>query len=141
MSVYPSRPICGTMYNKSYHTCSFGSLGLVSNFRALASLNSTVSFQSAADCLSGSGQAMNLSELPAQLPQPEPATTQSDTGLSAGSLGHPVLCQRPCVHVAARRPCDWDFPRSSVLGVLGGVGKALVKLQQGNGQWSFGITM
>ena len=26
--------------------------------------------------------------------------------ISAGSLGHPVLCQRPCVHVVAGRRCE-----------------------------------
>ena len=37
-------------------------------------------------------------------PQPE-STTGEDPSVSAGSLGHPVLCKRPCVHAAARRFC------------------------------------
>ena len=41
-----------------------------------------------------------------QSPQsPEPAAESSDFGLNPGSLGHPVLCQRPCVHVAVGRAC------------------------------------
>ena len=59
-------------------------------------------------------------------PEPEahrPAPTQSGsetdeennirTHLSAGSVGHPVLCKRPCVHVVTGRSCvasvDCDF--------------------------------
>ena len=47
-------------------------------------------------------------------PEPEPSQSESDLrdGLdgpiwvpSAGSAGHPVLCKRPCVHVASGRLC------------------------------------
>ena len=53
--------------------------------------------------------------------RPPPNRSGSDTDeernirthLSAGSLGHPVLCKRPCVHVATGRSCvasaDCDF--------------------------------
>ena len=42
-----------------------------------------------------------------QSPEPDsPDTEPSDFGLNPGSLGHPELCQRPCVHVAVGRWCE-----------------------------------
>ncbi|CAE7202313.1 Pka-R2 [Symbiodinium pilosum] len=40
-----------------------------------------------------------------QAQQPK-ATGPGAPALSAGSVGHPTLCQRPCVHIAAGRWCD-----------------------------------
>ena len=37
---------------------------------------------------------------------PEPPAGGRHVGPSAGSAGHPVLCKRPCVHVAAGRFCE-----------------------------------
>ena len=61
----------------------------------------------------------DLLEPEAYRPSPSQSGSETDeerdirTHLSAGSIGHPVLCKRPCVHVAAGRFCtagtDCDF--------------------------------
>ena len=37
---------------------------------------------------------------------PESAVGVGSSKHNSGSLGHPVLCKRPCVHVAAGRRCE-----------------------------------
>ena len=62
---------------------------------------------------------LDLPEPEAYRPPPSPSGSETDeesdtrTHLSAGSIGHPVLCKRPCVHIASGRLCaagtDCDF--------------------------------
>ena len=42
---------------------------------------------------------------PSEQPHPESITGEG-SDLNVGSLGHPVLCKRPCMHVAAGRQCE-----------------------------------
>ena len=39
-------------------------------------------------------------------PPPESVVRVGSSNRNSGSLGHPVLCKRPCVHVAAGRRCE-----------------------------------